>query len=268
MSLFDDFKKYRDRYGLNQLSTNGTDGDVSQNGALFTMEYLICLINDPSTPESVKKAEVARLIPVYLSLEKFPGISVRNPGSGEYDSMDNTGSISTFSGMFDDGGFSKRAYEHGASTRAEGIDMDQDPVRNTKFYPLARALSLGRQPRFFWNNNNPKLFCLFGWYGRSPGHMAYLKMTAGKFVGPIGFLSVLVGQFLGCLKEKGDTDARKLPYVSWQYLKGRSFIWRLFYKLWCYILMKQYPNGMKDVYSIYYQDPNHPIKTYSQPFAK
>jgi len=44
MSIVDDFKPYRDRYGLSCLD-KGSDGygNTSQNGALFTMQYLFCV---------------------------------------------------------------------------------------------------------------------------------------------------------------------------------------------------------------------------------
>jgi hypothetical protein len=266
MSLYDDFKKYRDQYGLNGLYTDGTNGESTQNGALFTLEYLICLINDPNTSDSVKQAEITRLISTYESLETFPGISSRVPGGQEFDSMDNTGAIFTFSGLFDNGNYSKRSYIHGSTQRAESIDQGQGADLNNKYYVLAKLMSGWKAPRFFWNNNNPKQFCFFGWHGRSPGHIAYLKMTAGKWVGPLGQLSILVGQFLGCFADKGNADARKLPYINWQYLKKRNFIWKGFYKLWCQILIKQYPNGMQDVYRMYYGDPNHPMRTYPKTF--
>ena len=265
MNLIDDFKKYRDPHGLNGLYTDGTIGHSTQNGALFTLEYLIILLGS-DLPDSVKQQEIHRLKQVYLMLERFPGVSIRFPGSNEFDSMDNTGAIATFSGLVDDGNFSKRSYEHGANTRAEGIDQSQDKDNSNKYYRLAWWVNLCRKPRFFWNNNTPSLFCFNGWHGRSPGHVAYLKMTAGKWVGPLGQFAILVSQFLGCFQKVGNTDARKLPYCNWQYLKGRNFLWKLAYKLWCFILMKQYKNGMIDVYKIYYGDPNHPIHSYSKPY--
>jgi len=266
MSLYDDFLKYRDIYGHNGLYTDGVNGQPTQNGALFSLEYLLCLLGDPNTPESIKQAEVMRLKQVYFMLEKFPGISSRVPGGTEFDSMDNTGAIATFSGLYDDGNFSKRSYAHGQNVKCDGISEDQDPAGNHKWYSLANLINLFRGPKNFWNCNEPTKFCLAGWHGRSPGHVAFLKMTAGKWVGPFGQLAILVGQFVGCFKDTGDTDARKLPYCNWQFLKQRNFLWNLFYKLWCHILMRQYKNGMRDVYSIYYGDPNHPIRTYSKPF--
>lgn len=281
MTKFEEFQLYRDKYGMNQLTTTNGQGDVSQNGALFTLEYLIWLVNDADTSEDLKESEIERLKEVYKSLEVFPGVSVRHPDSTEFDSMDNTGAIAAFSGLFDDGRYSRLSYEHGDKTYANGSDMGQGAELNAKYYKIASIASVihclnpiafyrwarsGFAPKMFWNNNTPNKFCLAGWHGRSPGHIAFLRMTANKFVGPLGFLSVLVGQFLGCFQELSNTDARKLPYANWQFLKKRSFVWKLFYKLWCYILMKQYPNGMKDVYSIYYLDQNHPIRKYSKPY--
>lgn len=265
MSLIDDFKKYRDEFGLNGLYSDGVQGLLTQNGALFTLEYLLCLINDPSIDEATKQSEIDRLKLVYNSLEKFPGITSRLPNGNEFDSIDNVGAIATFSGLFDNGNLSKRIYEHGANTRATGIDQGQAKEDNNKYYWLARLLSLGSSPRFFWNNNNPNLFCFPGWHGRSPGHIAYLKMTAGLPVSLLEQFAILVGQFLGCFNNKNNSDARKLPYINWQFLKNRNMVWYCFYKLWCFILLKQYTDGMRDVYKIYYGDINHPIRTYSKP---
>lgn len=266
MSLYDDFKKYRDKYGLNSICIDGNAGQVTQNGALFTLEYLLCLLSDPDTPTLVKQNEIERLKEVYRSLEKHPGVSSRTPGGTEFDSMDNTGAIAIFSGLCDRGGFSERSYEHGRDVMCDGYDDDQNLEGNRKYYWVANALGFFLGPRYFWNCNKPTKFCVAGWHGRSPGHIAILKLTAGKWVGPFGQLALLVGQFVGCFKEASDTDARKLPYCVWQFLKKRSFVWKLFYKLWCFILMKQYKNGMIDVYRAYYQDPSHPIHRYSKPY--
>lgn len=266
MGIIEDFKIYRDKFGLTGLSTNGTQGDTSQNGALFTMEYIIHLINDPNVSNIDKWAELNRLRDVYDSLEVLPGVSVRYPGDKEFESMDNAGAIFTFSGLHDDGRFSERAYKHGKSTRADGIDEIQDADKNKKFYPLAKIMSGFRAPRFFWNNNNPTKFCFQGWHGRSPAYRAFMKLTAGRFVGPWGQFMIFIGQFLGLTTNTGDSDARKLAYVNWQFLKKHNFVWALLYRIWCSILMSQYANGMKDVYGMYYRDPNHPIHKHSVAF--
>lgn len=280
MSLLEDFKKYRDVYGMNQLSTDGSQGGVTQNGALFTFEYLIVLLEDETVPHEKKLEEIERLKGVYKSLEVTPGLSRRTPHSGEGDSMDNTGSNLNFSAMYDKRGFAKRMKAHGEQVVCTG----QLPGHKyftlasfvTAFWLLPRPWLWGGfiknkfRPKFYWNNTQPELFAVWGWFGRSPGFMAGLDLAAKGWTTPFRFLSMLIGQFIGVLfSDKGDTDAKKLPYVQWYFLtkhtgKGQRWFWKLAYKLWVKLLLRTYPNGMRDVYSIYYQDPNHPIRKYSK----
>jgi hypothetical protein len=180
--------------------------------------------------------------------------------------MDNTCALLTFSALFEKGGFAKRMLSRGLS-RISYPDEYQDAEDNKKFFKIARILSLGLYPRWVFNNQHPTQFCLQGWFGRSPAMVGLIKMASGKWTNPFLWLSVLVGQFLGVFKPTGDTDARKLSYVVWQLLKKRSWFWKQAYKVWCWKLMKDYPNGMKDVYQIYYRNETHPIKTYSKAFS-
>jgi hypothetical protein len=264
MALFDEFLKYRDCYGMNELTTNGVEGDVSQNGALFTFEYLICLLEDETISPDVKDLELKRLFYVYRSLEVLPGLSRRTPDSDEGDSMDNTGPNLAFSVMFSDSNFARNMLAHGDSVQCDGLD-DRDGDALT-YYPIAWILNGFKKPKRFWNNTRPTKFCLWGWFGRSPGMMAMLEMCATGKTSLFGNFAILVSQFIGCFKNTGDTDARKLPYVTWYYLvKHRGgWFWHAAYWLWCLILKLQYKNGMRDVYSIYYGDPNHPIRKYSK----
>lgn len=284
MSIYDKLQKYKDANGFYQDKSEDGVGKQSQNSALFHLECLMLLVNDENTSDEVKEREVARSILLYKTLENFPGVSARNPGGEEFDSMDNTGAIATLSGLYDEGRFSKLSYDHGNTTHATGIDMTQAAEKNVKFYNIARIgtailhcwnpvslfrfIKSGFAPKFFWNNNTPSLYCMNGWHGRSPGHVAFLKLTGGKRVGPFGQLSMLVGLFIGCFMDKNNSDARKLPYLQWQYFRKRNFVWNALYKLWCKILMKQYPNGMRDVYSQYFGDPAHPLRTDSKPFIE
>lgn len=262
MGLLKDFYLFRDRHGMNQLEPNST----SQNGTLFSVEYLICLLSDKSISDEEKQKEIDRLKQVFLLLERYPGLSVRFPESGEYESMDNTCALVAFSALFDKGRFARRMCQR-AEQRVSGVDLSADQENNTKFYKIARILSFGLQPRWVFNNQKPSLFCLQGWFGRSPAMVGLIKMAAGEFVNPFLWLSVLVGQFLGAFQPVTDLDARKLSYVNWQYLKTRSKFWSIAYKLWCLKLVMDYAGGMKDVYSIYYLNPDHPIKKYSPIYA-
>lgn len=275
--LFDDFKKYRNKHGLNALYSKDGEGEVDQNGALFTMEYLLCLLsyiydaNGKVNKEYFQEAqeEIQRIKGVFASLENKPGLSVRYPGSAEYDSMDNDNALLTFSLLFGKNEFAQRRRDHGRNVDCKGIDQTQDPEDNNKYFNLARIVSTFQlasffKPKHFWNNQSPELFCETGWYGKSPGHMGLVDVAAtGKTTWFRG-ISLWVGQMFSLFAKKGSTDSWKLSYLTWYFLKERGWIWRVGYSIWKHYLFKMYPNGMNDVYSIYYQDPNHPIRKWSK----
>lgn len=263
---FSSFLEYRDKYGFNQTKSDGSWGVTSQNGALFTLEYLIAFSSSLGGHYGTVESEIARIRELFLNIEVLPGITLREPGSTEFDSMDNAVAHLTFSALYDNGAFAKRMLAHGKTVKAVDSDLSQDGVRNEKFYPIVNLLNLFRGPRYYWNNQSPQLFCFTGWFGRSPGFMAYLKLCAGKPL-YIGWLWILIGQFIGSFSDTSDTDATKLPYILWQLLKDKNYFWRMAYKLWCWKLMRKYPNGMQDVYARYY-DPNHPIVTYSPAYIR
>ena len=259
--IIDDFKVFEDKYGLTALNP----GETSDNGALFTVEYLLTLLADSTSTDAEKQAEIARVMSVLKSLEPQPGLTVRSPGDTAFESMDNTVAFLTSSGLFDAGRFGARLEARG-NTRMTGPDETQDSANNNKLWPWLNALSLWRGPNHIWNNQNPELFCLQGWWGRSPAMLGLMKMVQGETVSPFLWLAVLVGQFLGCNADESNTDARKLPYVTWQFLKNRSWFWKWAYKVWVWTLMRKCPNGMKSVYDTYYQNPDHPMHTYAKPY--
>lgn len=260
-NIIDEFKVFQDASGLAQLNP----GEVSQNGSLFTLEYLITLLADHTATDEEKKAEIDRIGKLLKALEPEPGLTIRFQGSTEFESMDNTVAFLTFSALFDEGRFGQRLELRGQN-RVTGPDQSNEADKNNKTWPLANALSLWQGPKNVWNNQHPDLYCQQGWWGRSPAMLGLIQMIQGKFVNPILWVSVLVGQFLGCTADASNTDARKLPYVMWQYLKTRSFFWKMAYKVWIWTMMKKCPEGMKTVYSIYYRNPNHPIRKWAKPF--
>jgi hypothetical protein len=267
MSLYQDFKKYIDADGLTCLNTDGVKGLTTQNGVLFTMQYLFCLLASDEHHD-IKLQEIDRIGKIFNHLEVKPGLTVRFTGSPEFDSMDNACAWLTFSALFDEGKFADRMLMHGQTIVATGTDDTQDKEKNDKFYPYARLfniLTFGKVKNF-WNSQNPDKFCFQGWFGRSPAMLGLLRMTSEKPCNPFLWLSVLVGQFAGAWNDVSDCDARTLSYINWQYLKTRSIFWTLAYKLWCNVLLRYYPKGMNDVYNRYYLDKNHPIIKYSKPF--
>ena len=266
----DEFKKYIDKDGLFCIDTDGNSGISTQNGVLFTMQYLFCLLASNEN-EIIKTKEIERIKEVLKKLEIKSGLSVRFYGSTEFESMDNTCAWLTFSALFDDGQFANRMFIHGQKTFADGIDETQDKEKNEKYYNYAKwfnILTFGKVKNF-WNNQNSNKFCFQGWFGRSPAMLGLLKMTSGRWCNPLLWISVLIGQFVGAFNNVNDCDARTLPFINWQYLKNRSFFWNIAYKIWCKILIKYYPNGIKDVYLMYYKDKGentNPLIKYSQPY--
>jgi len=274
MQIIEDFKKYRDQYGLNQIESKDGVGVTTQNGTLFTAQYIICLYNalkEKSMHEDATPLieEIERVKRVFVSCEVEPGMSIRYPNDKEFDSMDNNSALLVFSAMFDGGRYARDMRYIGLNVNCVGYDTTQLAEQNKKFYPLAKILGCG-SPKNYWNNNTENLFCFFGWYGRSPGFMGLIDICATGKTTPFRHLALLVGQFLGCNDDPQNTDARTMSYIIWQLLKNKSIVHKFLYKVWLNILLKYYPNGMKDVYEIYYNrfgtNPNHPLVKYTDKY--
>lgn len=261
MQIFADFKHYRDKYGFNSLSETNGEGHVTQNGTLFTMQYLICLSQNESS--NIVHEEIERLRQVYKSIEAQPGLSRRHPDSDEYDSMDNQSAILAFSALYDNGRYAKDMVRYGQDTRCQELDLAEKPEETKKWYKWAKVINLGRAPNNCWNVKHPGKFNIRAWWGRSPSLLGLSRMCAGQFCNPLLWLGVLIGQFIGSFKPLSDADARTLPFITWQYLKTRGAFWNLAYTLWLKILKSKYKDGMQGVYNQYYADKTHPIIRYS-----
>lgn len=271
MNIIEDFKPYRDVYGLNQIRTENGMGCTTQNGTLFTVQYAICLYNalkEKSLHEdaSLLIDELARIKEVFTSCQVENGLSIRYPSDREFDSMDNTSALLVFSALFGQSEYAVAMRNHGLNVKCVGYDENQGAEMNKKFYTIAKIMGLG-SPKNYWNNNEPNKFCFFGWFGRSPGFMGLVDLSATGKTSLFRHLALLVGQFLGSGDDPQNTDARTMSYIIWQFIKDHSFIHRYLYKVWCRKLLKYYPNGMKDVYEIYYNrngtNPNHPLVKYT-----
>jgi len=278
--LIDDFKAYTDKHGLVGLEP----GRSSQNGALFTMEYVINLIHDPNTTMQEMALEIIRLKKVFASLERHPGVTSRVPDDPSFnESMDNAIANITFSALFNKSALARRLKYHGEDVECTGVHPKYAELNN-KFYKLASLMTFFQlpitklpafirnkfRPRYFWNNVSPTEFNVRSWFGKSPGFLGAIDIAATGRTTPFRWFALMVGQFIGCFEPVGNTNDRKLPYITWFLLvyktKGiMGLIHRTLYRLWVYILMKQYPNGMQDVYSIYYKK-SHPINSHSVKF--
>ncbi len=229
-------EQFEDRFGLTTLEP----GQVTQNGTLFTFEMLIAYLSNPSFTRIQKLQQIERVKENFAMCVRQPGLLQRTPVSNEYDSMDNLTPVLAFSALFDNGKFARQMLEHGENTSY------------MKFY-------FGGQPKYFWNNQNPGQFCFHSWYHRSPGFISFLKLCAGKTPSLWDILCIIIMQFVMGVISYKSTDSWKLPYTAWFLLVRKGTLWRALYKVWVAFLKIGYKRGMKDVYAIYYQNPNHPI---------
>ena len=262
MNKLEDFYKYKDRFGLVQLQP-GNPAPVSDNGALFTVEYFLLL------SDLERKIDILAIKQALQNLEiKTPNgvTTVRFPGNPYTDSMDNATALIVFSELFDDSRLSKKLYKHGELTHAKRIDDFQDAERTFKYYPIAWLVNGFKAPRRFYNTR-PYDWSIQSWWGRSPGFMALLELSATDKTSVFRYFSLWLGQYLPLFQHKNETSDKKLTYVVWQWLKTRGLFWRLSYKLWCFMLLRIHPKGMQDVYEIYY-GKEHPLTIYTPVYLK
>lgn len=254
MSAIEQLYKHRDRFGMIQPSP-GEPAPTSGNGALFSVEYFLFL------SENEKAIEIERLKIVLRNLEQKTDnglTTIRYPGCRFTDSMDNATALIIFSELYDDSRLSKELYKHGELTYARRIDDEHDYERSFKYYPIAWLLNKFSAPRRFYNVR-PYDWSIQSWWGRSPGFMALLELSAIDRTSWPRLAALWIGQFVPVLfRPKEDSDGKKLNYVVWQWLKKRNKFWNWSYKLWCFLLMRMHPNGMKDVYAQYYGE-KHPF---------
>lgn len=257
MKIISDFEPYKDEFGF--VGLNGTNpSDTSDNGALFTLEYLLLLSKEELILElpQISQAYNSLLIRTDNGL-----VTRRFPGCERTDSMDNATAIILYDVLYASGTISKKIYSHGELTRARDIDSFQDLERSKKYYPLARALNLFREPRRFYNVR-PYSWSIQSWWGRSPGFMALLEIAATGKTSVWGNFALLVGQFMPLLSDRDGTSPIKLAYATWQFLKDRNLLWGLAYGIWQKMLKRRYPGGIADVYKIYF-GKMHPLSRYA-----
>lgn len=277
MSFVKAFDNYIDQYGFMSLYPGEGPGQAptTDNGTLFTMEYLIALLENDEVSQAVKEEELKRLRVTYDWIEFFSGLQRRKPSDGSIDSMDNNGASLVFSAMFGKRTFAKRMKAHSEAVKTQAGETD-------KFYKLARWVTAsqvafrphmwagwvlgGCKPKFYWNVTDPTRFAIEGWWGRSPGFLGLIDLCADGLTTPFRWLGLLVGQFQSSWDPPVNTDGRKLPYVNWYFLTRKTWFlerlfWKLAYCVWLLLLYRKYKDGMLGVYAEYYKDPNHPIRT-------
>lgn len=251
-------KKYKDADGLMQI-----DGSVSQNGVLFSAEYVYALegIKKRLTNEEDKilltneANAIRKACDACLKDGAFLFRSVKRPD--EYDSMDNYTAYVSLKLTEGDTTAASEMIRIGEAGVKDIHNEDPDP-RTKKYFELAKIIGFGKA-RYVFNNQAPSKFCFFSWYGRSPAMVGYIKQAAKKS-GFFNDLSVLVGQLTTLFqKNRNDLDPRKLAYVAWQGNRDMNLFYKLGYWLFMRKIKKDYPGGITEVYQMYYSDQKHPL---------
>lgn len=255
------FREHRDEHGLNQVRKSSDPYVVSENGVLFTVEYLMKLDSLIGSMEDLVEymVEARRVAQVFNECDFLPGIMRRSPGAlFNYDSMDNHVARLAFDLRHNDGLFARAMKKHGQEVVCDGPDTSSYAEDNKKFFPIAKIFGLGRV-RNYWNNMHPNLFCFFSWFGRSPGFMGLLDVAATGSSSLFRKFALWVGTVGGSFWSRpDDNDQWKLGLVVWWAMRGRGAIWRLGEWIWKKRLTKFYPRGIVEVYARYYGS-DHPI---------
>lgn len=276
MNLLTAIRNYIGRDGLVHRQTRDSVGVVSENGALFSVEYIVSLMKQTDISDGDKRIELQRIKIELERLEVYPGITVRsrvwNP---RYDSMDNMGALLVFSSMFGSSEFAKRMRDAGENVACTGVDLTPKLSKfhlyhieeNKKYYFLARLVSTIQgmgffKAKYYWNNRTPTLFCFFSWFGRSPGFLGLLDIAATGRTTRFRELALFIGQMIVFFESKDKLASRTLGYLNWQLLKNRGPFWKFAYEVWYKKLRADYPGGMKEVYSLS-RGKTHPLTIYS-----
>src|ERR1700676_3254722 len=123
------------------------------------------------------------------------------------------------------------------------------------------------------NNVNPGTWTFQSFLIRQPQLLACMVASAfPNFKNPLHilvrmlflpfFVYSAIAIAVACMfQDISNTDSRRLAWHLWQNMKGVSLLCRIVGKIWLRRLYKEYPNGMRDVASVYYKPS--PLNPYS-----
>lgn len=218
ISIKDDFKSLIGDWGL----INSRPGETrSDNGALFTTEYYLCLKrHNQILPEDINSYHnlMAQLI-------SPTGLTYRQPGFLAIDSPDNLIAFAIGSKVFGCD-FAERIIKYGKSTF----------------------------PRYLYNNVEPGKFCFQAWMGRQPGLIGFIKYCANKWVNPFEWLCLYVGIYLTMRKPKENTSDKMLTQLIVEQLPD-SFIANRVKNHWNEYIIQTYGN-LNNLVKIFFPDDN------------
>ena len=257
-----DYESFMDEYGLVQPDHKDEKRPPSQNGTLFTAQYIVALNHHKAL-----QFEIARLHKLYLSCESLPGLLTRTP-AGTLRAKEQEGPDNHYAAIYVDmvlhTGFSKRFLEYGKTAKITKYSADNKPSKMeaakwekyTKWgYRILKVLGLGN-PKKVYNAEKPDTFTLDAYFGRFPQMFGLAKMVAGKWLNPIEWCGIAVSLLIAAYSEKNNQDKWTLAHMKILVAEKKSFIMRhTVCRLWRKKFKKHYPEGFGEVLSNYFNRP-------------
>jgi hypothetical protein len=259
MGIFEDLKAWTDADGLVAPRPCDPNGhSASGNGVLFTSETMVIA----SIVGALTSPEAGNYLNTMGKCFKIQGLLCRGPFQPDQEAADD------YIGL--------------AAGLASIADGSKFPIRNAYANIIAaQVLNYGaKNPvkgffglpfRYVYNNVNPGQWDPQAWLGRMQNVLVLYSYVLGRKIALWSKIWLSAACLMGAFAQKTDTDARILSWLSLYVANSLqpSFLTKLTAKIWNWRVKKDYPNGMKDIFSLYFT-PAHPIAVYTpeKTFAK
>jgi hypothetical protein len=211
-----------------RASSPPSKGGASNNGVLYSSEYYYLLLLNGELTEDDRTAYDDLIHTCF----KEPGLLMRNPdGNGGQEGPDDYYGLAL-----------------GAAKLSPSLAAD--------------VLKYGIKHWGSFNNETPGKWTGASFLWRQIQLYSCFKWAAGQTPNPLFRLyTAIVIALGGFRKPTTDSDARILSWIVIQIASPKSWMCRVAEKIWRRRLLKDYPNGMKDVVSAYFGS-EHPLAKY------
>jgi hypothetical protein len=118
--------------------------------------------------------------------------------------------------------------------------------------------------RFSYDVTKPGHFTLRYWFGRFVGFPPFVKAAAGKKIGIGSQILFSLACLFTLIGSRTDVGNRQLQLLMNDVLYGKYRLVDATIRFWGKRMKKMYPNGAKDIFSLYH-GPNHPFVKYASP---
>lgn len=112
----------------------------------------------------------------------------------------------------------------------------------------------------FWSYDctAPYKFSLKYCVARFPGFVSFIKLSAVQDISIFGHIAIFLSAIFNTLSQYDNASDKCLQYLLNKRLTENSWTVRS----WKYLMMRKYPGGLKELYSIYY-GKDHPFTKYA-----